>query len=121
MANSAIPRCCSRSSPATRLRIVLQHVGFDFMDETIALMRAHPLVYADMSVLNSVGPRELHDASLRRLVEAGLAGRIVLGSDDQDYAPIVERIEGAAFLTPAQRQGIYYDNAARFLLLDGRR
>lgn len=100
------------------LRVVLQHVGFDHLDTTVALMRDFPDVYADMSVLNSVGPRGLHDASLRRLVEAGLADRIVLGSDDQDYAPIVERIEGAAFLTPEQRRGIYYDNAARFLRLD---
>lgn len=100
------------------LRLVLQHVGFDYMDEAIALMRDFGGVHADMSVLNSVGPRALHDASLRRLVEAGLANRIVLGSDDQDYAPIVERIEGAAFLTPEQRRGIYYDNAARFLRLE---
>lgn len=100
------------------LRIVLQHVGFDYLDETVALMRDYPTVYVDMSVLNSLGPRGLHDASLRRLVNAGLADRIVLGSDDQDYAPIIERIEGATFLTQAQRRGIYYDNAARFLRLD---
>lgn len=100
------------------LRLVLQHVGFDYLDEAIALMRDFPTVYADMSVLNSVGPRELHDASLRRLIDSGLADRIVLGSDDQDYAPIIERIEGATFLTEAQRRGIYYDNAARFLRLD---
>ena len=101
-----------------QLRIVLGHTGFDYLDETIALLRDFPNVYAEMSVLNSVGPRELHDASLRRLVEAGFADRIVLGSDDQDYAPIVERIEAADFLTPEQRRGIYYDNAARFLRLD---
>jgi hypothetical protein len=100
------------------LRMVLQHVGFDYMDETVALLRDFPNLYVDMSVLNSVGPRELHDASLRRLVDAGFASRIVLGSDDQDYAPIIERIEAAAFLTPSQRRGIYYDNAARLLRLD---
>ena len=101
-----------------RLRMVLQHAGFDYVDETVSLLRDFPNVHVDMSVLNSVGPRGLHDASLRRLVSAGFAGRIVLGSDDQDYAPIIERIEGAAFLTPKQRRGIYYDNAARFLRLD---
>lgn len=100
------------------LRLVLQHVGFDYLEETIALMRDFPAIHVDMSVLNSVGPRALHDASLRRLVESGLADRILLGSDDQDYATIIERIEGADFLTPAQRRGIYYDNAARFLRLD---
>lgn len=100
------------------LRVVLQHVGFDYVDETLALLQDFPSVYVDMSVLNSVGPKALHDASLRRLVEAGFADRIVLGSDNHDYAPIIERIEGAAFLTPAQRRGIYYDNAARLLRLD---
>jgi len=101
-----------------RMRLVLQHAGFDYLDETIALLRDFPNTYLDMSVLNSVGPRALHDASLRTLVSAGLVDRIVLGSDDQDYAAIVERIEGADFLTPEQRRGIYYDNAARFLRLD---
>lgn len=100
------------------LRVVLQHAGFDYLPETIALMRDYPGVYTDLSVLNSVGPRALHDASLRALVDAGLASRIVLGSDDQAYGPIIERIEGAGFLTPAQRRGIFYDNAARFLRLD---
>lgn len=100
------------------LRIVLQHVGFDYLDETVSLLRDFPNVYVDMSVLNSVGPRALHDASLRRLVSAGFASRIVLGSEDQDYAPIIARIEGADFLTPAQRRGIYYDNAARLLRFD---
>ena len=100
------------------LRLILQHVGFEYLDETMALMRNFPNVYAELSVLNSVGPRPLHDASLRRLVDAGFADRIVLGSDDQGYAPIVERIKGAEFLTPEQRRGIYYDNAARFLRLE---
>jgi hypothetical protein len=68
------------------LRLVLQHVGFDYLDETLALMRDFPNVYAEMSVLNSVGPRHLHDTSLHRLVDAGFADRILLGSDDQDYA-----------------------------------
>ncbi len=101
-----------------QLRMVLQHVGFDYMEETLALLRDHPGVFVDMSVLNSVGPRGLHDGSLQQLVAAGFADRIVLGSDDQDYAPIIERIEGAEFLTPEQRRGIYYDNAARLLRLD---
>jgi hypothetical protein len=100
------------------LRLVLQHAGFDYVEETIALMRDFPNVYAEMSVLNSIGPRAVHDASLRRFVEAGLADRIFLGSDDQDYAPIIERIEAASFLSPEQRRGIYYDNAARFLRFD---
>jgi uncharacterized protein len=101
-----------------KLRIVLQHTGFDYMDETLSLLKDYPNIMVDMSVLNSVAPQALHDSSLRALVDAGFANRIVLGSDDQDYGPIIERIDGAIFLTPAQRRGIYYDNAARFLRLD---
>jgi hypothetical protein len=104
------------------LRLSLQHAGFDYMDETLALLRAYPNVYLDMSVLNSVGPEALYEQSLRRLVEKGFADRIMLGSDDLPYAPIRARIDAADFLTAEQRRGIYYDNAARFLRLerDGR-
>jgi predicted TIM-barrel fold metal-dependent hydrolase len=114
--NPALLRSVLKRHP--RLRLVVQHAGFDYLDETVSLMRDFPNVYLDMSVLNSIGPRPLHDASLRKITDAGFANRIVLGSDDQDYALIIERIEGASFLTPAQRRGIYYDNAARFLRLD---
>lgn len=100
-----------------KLRLVLQHVGFDFMDETIALMSDYPGVYVDMSVVNSAGPLEVHDAALRRLIDAGMADRVLFGSDDQDIAIIRGRIDRAEYLTPEQRRGIYYDNAARFLRL----
>lgn len=101
-----------------RLRMVLQHAGFDYLDETLSLLRDFPNVFVDMSVLNSIGPRALHDASLQNLASSGYADRVVLGSDDQDYAPVIERIEGATFLNPAQRRAIYYDNAAKLLRLD---
>ena len=101
-----------------RLRMVVQHAGFDYMSETLSLLRDFPNVFVEISVLNSVGPRALHDSSLQTLVSSGFGDRIVLGSDDLDYAPIIERIEGAAFLSPAQRRAIYYDNAARLLRLD---
>lgn len=100
------------------LRIALQHVGFEFVDETLALLQDFPNVYLDMSVLNSVGPAALHDASLRRIVAAGFADRVMLGSDDQDLTVVVARIEGAGFLSDEQKRGIYYDNAARFLRFD---
>lgn len=100
------------------LRVVIEHVGFDYLGETLALLRDFPGVYLDMSVLNSVGPEDLHDASLRAIVDAGFADRIVLGSDDQDLAAVIARIEDAEFLTADQRRGIYYDNAARFLRFD---
>lgn len=115
LGNPALLRPVLQKYP--NLRLVLQHVGFDFMDETIALMSDYPRVYVDMSVVNSAGPLEVHDGALRRLIDAGMASRVLFGSDDQDIAVIRQRIEGAEYLTPEQRRGIYYDNAARFLRL----
>lgn len=100
------------------LRVSLQHVGFEFVDETIGLLRDYPNIYLDMSILNSLGPAPLHEASLRRLIEAGHGDRIMLGSDDQDLSVVLARVESAAFLSPEQRRAIYYDNAARFLRFD---
>jgi predicted TIM-barrel fold metal-dependent hydrolase len=36
--------------------MVLQHAGFDYVDETVSLLGDFPNVHVDMSVLNSVGP-----------------------------------------------------------------
>lgn len=103
-----------------QVRVWLMHApGWDYLDETIALLKAHPNVYAEMSVMNSVMPAELEAAHLRAVVEAGLIDRIMLGSDNMALAPILDRIEAVPFLTPEQRRGIYCDNAARFLRLPG--
>lgn len=60
-----------------RLRVWLMHgPGWDYLDETIALMKAHPNVYAEMSVVNSVMPPEMHAEHLSAAVEAGLIDRI---------------------------------------------
>lgn len=115
LGNPALLRPVLQKYP--ELRLVLQHVGFDFMEETIALMSDYPGVYVDMSVVNSVGPLEVHDAALRQIIDAGMAGRVLFGSDDQDIGIIRDRIDGAEYLTAEQRRSIFYDNAARFLRL----
>lgn len=101
------------------LRIWLMHVpGWDYVDETIALLRAYPNVYAEMSVVNSVLPAVAHEAVLREVVEAGVIDRIMIGSDNMPLGPIIERIEAVPFLSEDQRRGIYCENAARFLRLE---
>jgi hypothetical protein len=58
---------------------------------------------------------------LRSLVEAGLAKRLMFGSDQMTWPETIglaiEAIESADFLTPEQRRDIFYNNAARFLRL----
>jgi uncharacterized protein len=100
-----------------KLRVWLMHAGGPFQDEAIALMRAFPNVYADMSILNSMAPPAVEALSLRAFVEAGLGDRIMLGTDNQPLDRILERMESLDFLNDAKRRAILYDNAARFLRL----
>lgn len=108
-----------------KLRLVLQHFGAGdppthayFTDEALALLRDYPSVYVDMTIINSIAPPEAHEAVLKGLIDAGFGHRILFGSDNLPVAPILERMEAIAWLTPEQRSAIYYDNAARFLRLD---
>jgi uncharacterized protein len=100
-----------------KLRVWLMHAGTPFQTEAIALMRAFPNVYADMSILNSMAPPAVEALSLRAFVEAGLGDRIMLGTDNQPLERILERMESLDFLNEAKRRAILYDNAARFLRL----
>lgn len=106
-----------RRHPA--LRLWLMHAaGWDYVDETIELMKAHPDVYAELSIVNAVMPEQMHTEALRALLDAGLGDRIMFGSDNVPIAPILARIEAVAFLSREQKRAIYHDNAARFLRLD---
>jgi len=99
------------------LRVWLMHAGGAFLDETIALMRDHPTVYAEMSVVNSIAPPPAEAAALAAFRAAGLLDRVMLGSDNRPLGPILERLERAP-LSDEERAGIRCGNAARFLRLE---
>lgn len=71
-----------------------------------------------MSIVNSDAPEDVHQAKLRRLIDAGLGDRIMFGSDTRPAGPILRRLENIGWLAASQRRAILYDNAARFLRLD---
>jgi len=97
------------------LRIWLMHGGeIDYHQQAVELMIAYPNVYADLSVLNSVMPQELHAKLLRSFIEAGLEDRIMFGSDNMPVGPIIERLESFEFLSDQQWRKILYENAAEF-------
>ncbi len=101
------------------IRIWLMHApGWDYVEEAIALMHAYPNVYAEMSIINSIMPQEMHEAVLRAVLDAGLGDRIMFGSDNMPIGPIIERIEAVPFLSEEQKRAIFYGNAAQFLLLN---
>jgi uncharacterized protein len=103
------------------LRLYLENAGFPFLEETIALLYRYPNVHADLSTITWVIPRPMFHSYLRRLVDAGLAKRLMFGSDQMQWPEVIllaiEGIESADFLTPEQKRDIFYNNAARFLRL----
>jgi hypothetical protein len=104
-----------------RLRLLVMHAGWPFLESTIALLYAHPNVYVDVGALQApfVMPRASYYAYLRGLVEAGFAKRIVFGSDFPNQAQAgIDAILAADFLSEAQKSDILCGNAARFLRMD---
>jgi predicted TIM-barrel fold metal-dependent hydrolase len=105
-----------------RLRLYVMHAGWPMLDAMIGLLYAHPQVYVDVGVISWFLPRAEFHSYLKRLIDAGMAKRIMFGSDQMiwpDAIPIaIEGIESATFLTPSQKRDIFYNNAARFLRLN---
>jgi predicted TIM-barrel fold metal-dependent hydrolase len=51
-----------------KMRVYIMHGGYPYLDDTIALLHAHPQVYADIAGINwMLPPKEFHEY-LRRLV-----------------------------------------------------
>jgi predicted TIM-barrel fold metal-dependent hydrolase len=104
-----------------RARVQLMHAGWPFTDETVALMRLHPHVYADLGVISWTQPEAEFHRHLQRLVDAGFGDRIMFGSDQMVWPEAVgmavTAVQTATFLSDQQRRGIFCGNAARFLRL----
>lgn len=104
------------------LRVNVMHAGYPMLDDTLALLYAHPQVYVDTGVIVFTQPRPAFYAYLKALVDAGFGKRIMFGSDQMVWPEAMERsikvIEQAPFLTPEQKRDIFYNNASRFLRID---
>jgi predicted TIM-barrel fold metal-dependent hydrolase len=105
-----------------KLRVNIMHAGFPMLDDTLALLYAHPQVYVDTGVIVYTQPRPAFYRYLAALVDAGFGKRIMFGSDQMVWPETMERaiavIKEAPFLTAEQKRDILYNNAARFLQLD---
>ncbi|RFF31770.1 amidohydrolase family protein [Wenzhouxiangella sediminis] len=129
-----VPGCCPRFDGALghpshwepvlerhrNLRLVLYHAFRpDWIETAIDLLDRYPNVMVETSPMTRV-PTPLVHAALRTFVEAGHADRIVFGSDYPGaIGPSLEVIDGADFLSEAQKRAIRHDNAARLLGLTG--
>ncbi|MGH9960261.1 MAG: amidohydrolase family protein, partial [Pyrinomonadaceae bacterium] len=104
-----------------RLRLFVENAGYPYRHEMIAMMYQYPQLYADVSTITWVIPRIAFYDYLKALVRAGLAKRLMFGSDQmvwpEKIGKAVETIEKAPFLTKEQKRDIFYNNAVRFLRL----
>lgn len=105
-----------------RLRVNIMHAGYPMLDDTLALLYAHPQVYVDTGVIIYTQPRAAFYRYLGALIDAGFGQRIMFGSDQMVWPETIERsiavIREAPFLSESQKRDILYNNAARFLQLD---
>lgn len=107
------------------LRLYLENAGWPFLDETTSLMYQHPSVYADISTILDVIPREVALSFVEELIERGLGQRLMFGSDQMIWPEVIdssiETLQSADFLSLEQKADLFYNNAARFLRLDSTR
>ncbi|HEV8287087.1 MAG TPA: amidohydrolase family protein [Chitinophagaceae bacterium] len=101
-----------------KLKIQLMHLGFPYLQETKAIMNVYPQVYADIAAIDWLRPVADFYSYLKSLIDAGFGKRIMYGSDQmawEDAIPLaIKNVENAPFLTEAQKQDIFYNNAAKF-------
>lgn len=105
-----------------KLRVFVMHAGYPFKDRMMALMAAHPQVYAEFGFLTS-GYRDSDIwPYLQAFVDAGFEDRILYGTDQMVWPGLIDvtlgRVRRAAGLSDAVKRKFLYENAARFLRID---
>lgn len=105
-----------------RLRIFVENAGYPYSDQMIAMMYQYPQLYADVSTITWVIPRQAFYDYLKKFMAAGLGKRIMFGSDNMVWpakiGAAVTAIKEAPFLTHEEKRDIFYNNARRFLRMD---
>jgi hypothetical protein len=104
-----------------KLRVYIMHAGYPMIDDLLAVLHAHPQVYADVGIIVYNQPRAAFYRYLQAIVDAGFAKRVMFGSDQMVWPGTIERavaaIHEAPFLSAQQKRDIFYNNAVRFLRL----
>ncbi len=92
------------------------HAGAPFLEDTIAIMKYYPNVYADISVISNpyIFPKAEFNSIMGKLINAGLEDRLMFGSDNGDIKSAINNIEELVFLNAFQKRKIYYENAETF-------
>jgi hypothetical protein len=107
------------------LRIYMMHAGEVFYENAVRLMLLYPQLYTDLGVLLWVHPlvKSYVVDFLKRAKEAGMLDRVMFGSDQMVWPHGIEMsiefLNSLDFLTEKEKRDIFYNNAVRFLRLEG--
>lgn len=105
-----------------KMRLNLMHCGYPYLEDTIAILMQYPQVNADLGAIDWLLPRAAFHSYLRALVDAGHARRLMFGSDHMFWPDAIglaiEAVESAPFLSAADKNDIFHDNAVRFYKLE---
>jgi len=106
-----------------KLRVQIMHAGYPMIDNLLALLAANSHTYVDIAGLIWSYPIEEVNRYIERIVDAGFGDRVMFGTDQMVWPGLmaysVSIIQNADYLSPDQKRDILYNNAARFLRLDG--
>ena len=103
----------------SNLKVWIMHSGDKYYKETIDIMKRHPQVYADISVISNpdIVPSSRFDSTMKIFIDAGLEDRLMFGTDNGDVGKVINAIEKLAFLSGNQKDKIFYQNAERFFAI----
>ncbi|MEM8485572.1 MAG: amidohydrolase family protein [Bacteroidota bacterium] len=104
------------------LRISIMHMAEGFNDELVMMLWTYPQLYVDIGGIMWGKGIEYFYGQLEDLVNAGFSNRLMFGADAMTWPGLITRsleiMENADFLSEAQKQDIYFNNAVRFFGLD---
>ena len=103
-----------------RLKVYAMHAGGFFPQNALMLMTMYPHVYVDIGALSWTPiAGDLLEPFLKEAKRRRLLNRVMFGSDQmlwpEAIALAIDRVNRLDFLTVAEKQDIFYDNAAKFL------
>lgn len=98
------------------LKIWIMHGGDQYFRDAIEIMKSNPHVYADISVLCNpeIVPTDRFTSTMQAFMNAGLENRLLFGSDNAPIKAAINAVEELVFLTHAQKEKIFFQNAEIF-------
>lgn len=98
------------------LKVWIMHGGDRYFKEAIEVMRRQASVYVDISVISNpdIVPSNIFADIMKSFIDAGLEDRLMFGTDNGEVEKAIKSVEDLAFLSAAQKEKIFYQNAERF-------